>query len=345
VVRSDEKDLRLVSAVAIVAVGLGLLLAAGGPSVMPASGANAKVSVRLSYTPFAAHIPVYVAQARGLYAKAGLDVDILPGQGSGFATQVVGSGKEQFGIADAASVVTARARGVPIVSLGSLQQDSGVALFATKASGITRPQDIKGRKVGVFTGSVTEIFLKALLKRYGMTMNDIQPVTVRPGGDLPLVLNGGIEAEVSVYNNELTAWPIQHPALKLRIWRFSALGLDTPGYSLITNEALLKEQPQAVKGFVAATFEAEDWAIKHPNDAVDMLVEAVPELHKNVEMAKWRVMIPTSYSAATRANGLGAQDRAKWERLVTMLKTYEIIKQSVDLDLLLNSRFLPKLPG
>src|SRR5437868_15388428 len=84
-----------------------------------------KVSVRLTYTPFAAHIPVYVAKAKGYYEQAGLDVQILPGRGSTFAAMTVGAGKEEFGLSDAAAVLAARAKGVPIIAVAHLQQDHG----------------------------------------------------------------------------------------------------------------------------------------------------------------------------------------------------------------------------
>src|ERR1700719_4832962 len=139
------------------------------------------VSVRLSYTPFAAHISVYVAKAKGYYDAAGLDVQILPGRGSTFAAMTVGAGKEEFGIADAASVLTARAKGVPIIALSNLQQDNGVAWIATEKSGITKVEDLKGRNVGILPGSTTTIFLQALMKKHGLTLDDVKPITWRPG--------------------------------------------------------------------------------------------------------------------------------------------------------------------
>ena len=50
------------------------------------------------------------------------------------------------------------------------------------------------------------------------------------------MLSGKIDAEVSVYNNELVAWRIEHPELKLRHWTMSSLGFDTPGYAIITSD-------------------------------------------------------------------------------------------------------------
>ena len=113
---------------------IGAAIVATGIWLAPEGSTSAAetVSLRLSYTPFAAHIPIYVAKAKGYYEEAGFDVNILPGRGSTFAAMTVGSGKEDFGVADAASIIAARAKGVPIVAIENLQQDNGVALIATE---------------------------------------------------------------------------------------------------------------------------------------------------------------------------------------------------------------------
>jgi NitT/TauT family transport system substrate-binding protein len=297
------------------------------------------VSVRLSYTPFAAHIPIYVAKAKGYYDAVGLDVNILPGRGSTFAAMTVGAAKEEFGVSDAASVLTARAKGVPLIAVGNLQQDNGVALIATEKSGIAKVEDLKGRNVGIFPGSTTTIFLQALLKKHGLTMNDTTAVTWRPGTDLPLILDGKIDAEATVYNNEIVTWGIEHPELKLKVWPMATLGFDTPGYAVVTNEDLAKNKPEMVSGFVKATFKGTQYALQHPDEAVAILVAAAPELKSNIETAKWKATISATTSAATAKDGLGALDRVKWEHLNELLQTYAVIDAKVDLDGVLKNNF------
>lgn len=298
-----------------------------------------KVAVRLSFTPFAVHIPIYVAKAMGYYEKNGLDVDIRPGRGSAFAAMTVGSAQEEFGVADAAAVVTARSKDVPVVVVANFQQDNGAALFATEKSGISKVEDLKGKNVGLFTGSTTTIFLQALLKKHNMALSDVSPVTVRSGTDLPLVLDGKIDAEVTIYSNELVAWSIEHPELKLKVFRMQQLGFDTPGNSLVTNETLLKNKPEVVRAFTAATVAGMDYAVKNPEKAVDILVKAVPELKTNVEMAKWRSYMDSVTSAETQKRGLGALDQAKWQALVALLKEYGGLEKGVDLNLLLQDKY------
>ena len=325
---------------AMKAIGRTLLL---GGALMFASSQNLHaadtVSVRLSYTPFAAHIPVYVAKAKGYYSKAGLDVNILPGRGSTFAAMTVGAGKEEFGIADSAAVLAARAKGVPVVAVANLQQDNGVAWIATVKSGIKKVEDLKGHKLGILPGSTTTIFLQALLKKHGLSMDDVSSVTWRPGTDLPMLLDGKIESEATVYNNEIVTWSIEHPELKLNVWPMASLGFDTPGYALVTYEGLLKSKPAMVKAFTQATLEGSNYALKHPQEAVAILVKATPELKANIEAKKWESIMKATTSPMTEKHGVGVLDRAKWASLDDLLKTYGVIKTKVDLDAVLKDGY------
>jgi NitT/TauT family transport system substrate-binding protein len=288
------------------------------------------VSISLAYTAWAANIMLYVGVAKGFYEKEGLNVEIKPNRGAA-ATMLVGNGQEQFAFIDSAAAVTARAKGIPIVALANLQQDNGSALFATERSGIQKVEDMRGKNVGAFTGSQTTIFLQALLNKHGMTMNDVNIVTVRSGTDLPLVQNGGIDAEVTIFNNELTAWPILYPDLKLKIWRLRDLGFDTPGAAIVTGEKLVNENPKLAKRFTDATLAALDFSVKNPEEAVKILVAAVPELKPELEAAKWKALMPTVTAPVTEKHGLGAIDAPRWEELKNLLLTYKVIENDIDL--------------
>jgi NitT/TauT family transport system substrate-binding protein len=170
-------------------------------------------------------------------------------------------------------------------------------------------------------------------------MNDTTAVTWRPGTDLPLLLDGKLDAEATVYNNEVITWGIEHPELKLRVWPMATLGFDTPGYALVTYEDLAKNQPKLVSDFAKATFKGTEYALQHPDEAVAILVKAAPELKANIETAKWKATIPATTSPATQKDGLGALDRPKWDHLNDLLKTYSVIDAKVDLDTVLKSNF------
>lgn len=314
---------------------VGLLV--GGAGTMPARAAD-DVSVVIAYTAWSQQMGLYVAKAKGFYKDVGLNVEIRPNAGP--AAQIVGTGQATFGQIDPAAAIAARAQGIPVAMIGNLSQDNGAALFAREAANINKIEDLKGKNVGIFTNSQTAIFLQALLNKHGMSLNDIKPVTVRSGTDLPLVQNGGIDAEVTIYNNELVAWKILYPELKLKIWRLRDIGFDTPGAGLVASDKLLKENPDLVKRFMAATMKGLDYAIKNPEEAVKLLVSEVPGLKPELETAKWGSMLSTVVSPYTDKNGLGAMDPAKWDLLKKVLLEYKVITKDVDLKEVMRGEFL-----
>src|ERR1700731_3902026 len=81
----------------------GVALALIAPSV--AAHAAQSVNLILNWKPPADHSPFYYAKAQGWYEKAGIDLTIETGKGSGVSALKVGSGGSPFGIADLATML------------------------------------------------------------------------------------------------------------------------------------------------------------------------------------------------------------------------------------------------
>ena len=90
------------------AFGLALVLVL--PTAVTA-GASESVNLMLNWTPTADHSPFYYAKAQGWYEKAGIDLTIETGKGSGVSSLKVGSGGSPFGIADLATMLVAKSKG------------------------------------------------------------------------------------------------------------------------------------------------------------------------------------------------------------------------------------------
>ena len=88
----------------LVAVVLLAFLGALAPGATPAQPRPLdKITLRLDWVVIGNNSMYYLALDKGFYAEEGLDVEIGPGQGSGSTSQVVGGGKDMFGIADVGS--------------------------------------------------------------------------------------------------------------------------------------------------------------------------------------------------------------------------------------------------
>ena len=88
---------------AMTAIGIGKL------------GAAEKINFVLNWVPGGARSPVYWAKAQGWYSKAGIDLTIENGTGSGASAKKVGIGRNQVGIADLPTALRAIGKGADIL--------------------------------------------------------------------------------------------------------------------------------------------------------------------------------------------------------------------------------------
>ena len=86
------------------------------------AAATDKVTMRLNWVVGAEFAPIYLARDKGFFADEGIDVDILPGQGSTVTVKLVGNGDADFGEAGADQVLMAYAKGLPVVSTAVILQ-------------------------------------------------------------------------------------------------------------------------------------------------------------------------------------------------------------------------------
>src|SRR5258707_13440455 len=117
--------------------GLALALVAPGAP----SQAAESVNLILNWTPTADHSPFYYAKAQGWYEKAGIDLNIEVGKGSGVSSLKVGYGGSPFGIADLATMLVARGKGADVVSLIGSYANTGQTFYWLKGYGVNGARD------------------------------------------------------------------------------------------------------------------------------------------------------------------------------------------------------------
>jgi NitT/TauT family transport system substrate-binding protein len=130
----------------------------------------------------------YVAQAKGFYKQAGLDVTILPGGPDITPSEVLASGKADIAVDWMPSALAVRDKGAPLVNIAQLFQHSGLQLACRRDSGIRRPADFKGKKIGVWFAGNEYPFL-AWMAKLGLRTDGPNPdITVlKQGGGVKLL--------------------------------------------------------------------------------------------------------------------------------------------------------------
>jgi len=127
---------------AMAGLALGLMAPSAGSAAEP-------VNLILNWTPTADHSPFYYAKAQGWYAKAGIDLTIEVGKGSGVSSLKVGAGGSPFGIADLATMLVARSKGADVVALMSIYANTGQTFYWLKSYGINGVKDFPGTESAI----------------------------------------------------------------------------------------------------------------------------------------------------------------------------------------------------
>src|SRR5262249_5248031 len=165
---------------------LGLAAAAGlmasWVSSASAQGAGAPIPVtfQLNFTAGGYNAGFALALQEGIYKRAGLDVTIVKGQGSGVTAQLVAAGKADIAYADALPVVPLIAQSAPMKDVSTIYQSNPNAVTVLTTSGIKSIQELKGHSVAVPTGQSQTAMIPILFKANGLAESDVKQVNM-PG--------------------------------------------------------------------------------------------------------------------------------------------------------------------
>src|ERR1700704_1521570 len=156
-----------------------LLSVAAGAGVSQAA-AQDKLSVRLDFSPWGVQAAMHLAQNRGWFKEAGLDIDIQDGRGSGNTIQLVNAGQADVGQVQVGLVGSARPKGATIRSIATFQHRTDLCILVDKSSPMARVADLRGKTVVVFAASPWAPFIDTYLKSGGLGRDDLKVDVVDP---------------------------------------------------------------------------------------------------------------------------------------------------------------------
>ncbi len=236
------------------------------------------------------HAYFFLAQARGYYKAAGLDVTIVRGSGSADVIKKVAADTVQVGFADAGSLVLARGNeDVPVRMMAVVYASPPHAIYSVAGSGISKPTDLPGHKVVDSAGSANAVLFGAYAKAIGI---DPASVTwsVADSGSLPSLLATGRADAVGqfIVGEPLLAAAVAPKPLVRFAYRDA--GLQYYGNGLVASETLIAEQPDMLHRFVAATLHGLSDAIADPDAAGAALAQAQRQVDPKIAAAETRIV-------------------------------------------------------
>jgi NitT/TauT family transport system substrate-binding protein len=304
------------------------------PAIVPSQAAES-VTLRLKWLNQAQFAGYYVAKDKGYYSAAGLDVSIQPG-GSDFpAVQMVAGGSEQFGVTGADQILIARSKGVPVVAIAVIYRENPFVLFALKKSGITKAAEFSGRNIGLKIGGSEELIYRSVLKSANVDKRSLHEVPVK--FDLSPLLTGQVDIWPGYVINEVIA--AEEKGFEVSVIKPADYGVRMYADTLFTTERMLKEQPDLVKKFVAATIQGWTDAVADAEGAARTTVKFGNKLEYAHELAMMRASIPLLKAGS---DPIGVSKQADWEALQAMLIDAGFQKNKVDVSMAFTNDELPK---
>ena len=285
-----------------------------------------KVSLALDWFPNSNHAGFYMALEKGYYDDEGLDVRIFVPANPEDVLKTVAAGRDDFGVSYQAQVLRARGEGVPVKAIAAMVQHPLNSVMVLEDSGITRPSELKGKKVGVTGIPFEESLFSAMLAYDGISMDDVTLINV--GYDLsPSLISEKVDAIVGAYWTyesivmEMAGYPV-------RILRMEEWGVpDFYELVLVASEDTVSNDPDVVQRFLRATAKGFVDAIGDPEEAVDVLVDANPEVDKELETQGIGLLAPMWTEGAPT---FGWQTRERWQSLAQWMKDEGLLDEEVD---------------
>ncbi len=287
-----------------------------------AAHAADKVTIQLKWVTQAQFGGYYVAQDKGYYSSAGLDVTIKPG-GPDIATpQVIAGGGADVIVDWMPSALASREKGVPLVNIAQIFKKSGMMLTCRKDSGIKSPSDFRGKTLGVWFYGNEYPFLSWMSQLGIPTKGGSNGVTVlKQGFNVDPILQKQAECVSTMTYNEY--WQVVDAGLspsELVVYKYEDQGVATLEDGLYVLEKNLRNKGFVDKmaRFLRASIKGWKYAADHPDEAADIVLEN-DDTGAQTEKHQRRMMREINKLVGNQPQGIGYLIPADYDRTVKVL--------------------------
>ena len=281
-----------------------------------------KVTLQLKWTHAYQFAGYYAAQEQGYYEAAGLDVDIKALQPGKDVVLEVTSGKANFGVGTSGLLVS-RQEGAPVVVLAAIFQHSPYVLIAKRFKENQSIQDLNEKPI-ILRRLSDELLV--YLKRENISLSTVSAST--PGMDTVEQLLSGKALAISGYiSNE--PYRLLQEKFPIEIYSPRSIGIDMYGDNLFTTSDEIKNHPERVERFRAASLQGWEYLMKHPEEAVKIVHQYAPqETVKKIEFERSKIQPLISAELVP----IGYMNQARWEHTATIYKEAGALEKGFSLD-------------
>jgi ABC-type nitrate/sulfonate/bicarbonate transport system substrate-binding protein len=286
-----------------------------------------------------ATLPIVIARELGYYKDVGLDFSWdFTTDSTGI--RLIGTGQYQAGsVSDAAAPVGYINQGVPLKVIALMTQRGARALAVKKGSGITRPKDFEGKKVGIKTSPWTEYLVMLANDKV-----DRSKITEVPVGFSSVELKDGLVDVLPVFTGNEPFALKNNLGTEVDLILPDQYGYPPLGTSLVVNTNYAKTNPNEVTAFLRATLKAAEYMVAHKPESVQIVVQYGGTTATRAQHEfQYDVTARDLVAGIAATKGIGYVTPAQWQAQLDLLSDLKLITAKPKVEDVLDTSFLDKV--
>ena len=286
---------------------LALLPLLGAP--LPAQAQETPIKFQLDWRYEGPQAMFLVPLAKGYYKAEKLDVTVDAGNGSGGAVTRVASGAYEMGFADIAALMEFHANNPTApnkpIAVMMVYNNTPAAVLALKKSGITKPSDLNGKKLGAPVFDAGRKAFPIFAKANGI--HDVTWTAMDPTLRETMLMRGDIDAITGFsFTSLLNLEARGVKAEDVVVLPYPSYGVKMYGNAIIVSETFLQKNPEAVKAFLRAFSKGMKDVVADPKGAIATLKARDGLVNEELELRRLKLALDaTILTPDARAEGFG----------------------------------------
>jgi NitT/TauT family transport system substrate-binding protein len=296
------------------ALAAGAFALPAAPFSARAVGPLKQVSMTLDWVFQGPNVGFMLAQDKGFYREAGLDVAFTPGKGSVSTAQLVASKAAQFGFADGFVVGNGVAKGMGLRSIASIYRRNPAAAQFQQWPAFVKGAGLDGSKIDV--------------------------VNIDPTGVGAALINNKVPAIAGFAQGYVPSIEIRGKK-ETRIFWYADYGVTVVSNGIIVHSDLIASDPELVRAFVAPTIKGFLYGRKNPDEAVATVKKYLETVDPAITRREMDLSWKTWVTPNTRDKALGWASDVDWSETVKVLKQYGGVTNPLAASELYTNEFVP----
>ncbi len=234
------------------------------------TGPAEKITVAIGSGPVTSLI--HIAFENGYFENEGLDLAIQEHTSGKSAFNAVVEGDADLATAADTPIMHAIMRGEKIYILATIAStEHDKMIVARKDKGISIPNDLKGKRIGVSVGTNAEFFMDSFLITHGISRDEVEVINVKSNAMVDTLTSGEVDA-VSTWNPHIS---ILQKRLGDNGVTFSGEGIYRETFNIATKQDFANENPETIKKVLRALIKADEFIEENPDEALETVADKI----------------------------------------------------------------------